>query len=107
MSVEEIKEKINAHRKEIKSKYMVKSIAIFGSYVRGEQNKNSDIDFVIEFDSSAFGKDFTGLYDNFRDLSIYLENLLGKKVDILTPISVTTIRIKEVAESITNNLLYV
>jgi hypothetical protein len=40
------------------------------------------------------------------DLSSYLEDLLGKKVDILTPASIETIRIKEVAEGIKRSVIY-
>ncbi|NPA62629.1 MAG: nucleotidyltransferase, partial [Methanococci archaeon] len=36
-------------KKELKEKYKVKSIAIFGSYARGEQKETSDIDIMVEF----------------------------------------------------------
>ena len=77
--------------KDVLEKYKVKRIGLFGSYVRGEQKKRSDIDLVVEFDLSAFGKDFEGLFVVFMDLSSYLEDLLGKKVDILTPASIESI----------------
>jgi hypothetical protein len=92
--------------KDVLEKYKVKRIGLFGSYVRGEQKKKSDIDLVVEFDLPAFGKDFEGLFDIFMDLSFYLEDLLGKKVDILTPISIESIRIKEVAEAIKRSVIY-
>lgn len=92
--------------KEALEKYKVKRIGLFGSYVRGEQKKESDIDLVVEFDLSAFGKDFEGLFDVFMNLSSYLEDLFGRKVDILTPVSIESIRIKEVAEDIKRSLIY-
>jgi hypothetical protein len=92
--------------KDVLEKYKVKRIGLFGSYVIGEQKKKSDIDLVVEFDLSAFGKDFEGLFDVFMDLSSYLEDLLGKKVDILTPASIESIRIKEVAEGIKRSVIY-
>ena len=92
--------------KDVLEKYKVKRIGLFGSYVKGEQKKKSDIDLVVEFDLPAFGKDFEGLFDVFMDLSSYLEDLLGKKADILTPASIESIRIKEVAEEIKRSVIY-
>jgi predicted nucleotidyltransferase len=92
--------------KDALEKYKVKRIGLFGSYVRGEQKKKSDIELVVEFDLSAFGKDFEGLFDVFMDLSSYLEDLLGKKVDILTPASIESMRVKEVAEEIKRSVIY-
>ena len=40
-------------------------------------------------------------------LSSYLENLFGERVDILTPVSIETIRIKEVADEIKRSAIYV
>jgi predicted nucleotidyltransferase len=87
-------------------KYKVKRIGLFGSYAKGDQKKKSDIDFLVEFDMTAFDENFRGLFDNFMDLSSYLENLFGKKVDILTPVSVDSIRIKEVSEEIKRSVVY-
>lgn len=102
----EIFEKLKEHRKDLK-KYGVKKIGVFGSYARGEQKKDSDIDLAVEFDLKMFGKDFKGLFDAFMDLSSYLERLLNRKVDILTPDSIRTIRIKEVAQEIERGIVYV
>ena len=57
-------------------KYGVKKIGLFGSYIRGEQKKDSDIDFLVEFILPDF--------DNFMDLVFYLENLFGRKVELIT-----------------------
>ncbi|MBI5195723.1 MAG: nucleotidyltransferase family protein [Nitrospirae bacterium] len=65
-------------------KYSVKKIGIFGSYVRGEQKKRSDIDLLVEFDTSSFGKNFEGYFDTYMDLSFLLEEIFQKKVDLLT-----------------------
>ena len=53
----------------------VKHASIFGSYVRGSQRKNSDIDILVEFPK---GK---SLFD-FVDLELKLEEVLSKKVDL-------------------------
>jgi len=57
-------------------KLSVKKIGLFGSYVRGEQKRRSDIDLLVEFEQPTF--------DNFMDLVFSLEKYLGKKVDIVT-----------------------
>lgn len=105
MAADEIVDLLKTNKKALE-KYKVKRIGLFGSYVRGEQKKESDIDLVVEFDLSAFGNNFEGLFDVFMDLSSYLEDLFRKKVDILTPVSIESIRIKEVAEDIKRSLIY-
>ena len=62
--------------KYILEKYKVKRIGLFGSYARGQQNALSDIDFLVEFKEPTF--------DNFMDLVFSLEDLLGKKVELIT-----------------------
>jgi uncharacterized protein len=61
---------------EILNKNNVKRAGIFGSYSRGEQRKNSDIDILIEPPK--------GLGFGFFRISIELEEKLGKKVDLIT-----------------------
>ncbi|UZJ42329.1 nucleotidyltransferase family protein [Prosthecochloris sp. SCSIO W1101] len=57
----------------------VKNIGLFGSFVRGEQTDSSDIDLLVEF---LPGK---RSFDNFMDVAFLLEELLGRKVEIVTP----------------------
>ena len=75
MTKEEIKEKIFKH-KEILNKYNVKSIALFGSFVRSQQIKDSDIDFLIEFQEPTF--------DNYIGLLSELKKLFHRKVDLVS-----------------------
>lgn len=63
-------------RSDILRKYTVKKIGLFGSHARGEQRKQSDIDFLVEFEEPPF--------DNFMDLAFFLEDLFGKKVELIT-----------------------
>jgi uncharacterized protein len=62
----------------------IKSIYLFGSYVRNEQNKDSDIDLLVKFDDSRFDKNFNGYYDNYKEVLSFLHKLLRKKVDLIT-----------------------
>ena len=69
---------------DILRKYKVKKIGLFGSYIRGEQKKHSDIDFLVEFDMSAFGKDFMGCFDCYMELLFFLEEIFAKRIELLT-----------------------
>jgi|SRR3989338_7071 len=72
------KEIINILKKQgsILKKYGVRKIGLFGSYASGRQKRNSDIDFLAEFDKPNF--------NDFMDLVFFLENLFGKKVELIT-----------------------
>ncbi|AAB99216.1 conserved hypothetical protein [Methanocaldococcus jannaschii DSM 2661] len=80
-TLSEIKEILRKHKKELKENYKVKSIAIFGSYARGEQKETSDIDIMVEFYE-------TPDYLKFFELEDYLENILNIKVDLITKNSI-------------------
>jgi len=58
----------------------VKSLALFGSAVRGEAREGSDVDLLVEFQHPV------GLFE-FIDLKGYLEGLLGCRVDLGTSAS--------------------
>ncbi|MBM3239054.1 nucleotidyltransferase family protein [Candidatus Poribacteria bacterium] len=83
MTKEEIKKILSANR-EILMKYKVKSIAVFGSYVRNEQTEDSDIDLLVEFELSAFDSYYNGYFDNYIKLLSSLEEIFGRKTDLLT-----------------------
>jgi hypothetical protein len=85
--------------RELLDKYAVRRIGLFGSFASGRQTERSDIDFVVEFDRPT--------YDNFIGLSRELEKLFGKRVDILTPEGLESIRVRSVADSIRKSLAYV
>jgi len=48
-TLDEIKNILAQHKEELRQKYKVKEIGIFGSYVRGEQKRKSDVDILVEF----------------------------------------------------------
>lgn len=81
------------------TEYGVKRIGLFGSYIKGTSNESSDIDLVIEFERPIGFK--------FIELSDYLEQLLGSKVDILTPAGIEGIRVARVAQDIKESVVYV
>jgi predicted nucleotidyltransferase len=57
----------------------VKNIGLFGSFVRGSQTSLSDIDFLVEFMPEKH------TFDNFMEVAFLLEELLGRKVELVTP----------------------
>ena len=75
-SLEEIKRILRRHKPLLASKFHVKEIGLFGSYVRGDETSNSDIDILVEF------KKPIGL--EIVDLKDYLEQILGVKVDLVS-----------------------
>jgi len=97
---ESVLKKLKENMEKIKE-FGVRRIGIFGSYARGEQREESDVDIVVEFER---GK---ATLDNFLGLADFLERLLGKKVDILTVEGIRSIRIKEVRKEIEESTVYV
>lgn len=81
------------------SEYGVKRIGLFGSYAQNLPTEESDIDIVVEFDRPIGFR--------FTEFAEYLERLLGKKVDVLTPAGIQGIRIKRIAQSIEESTVYV
>jgi predicted nucleotidyltransferase len=93
-SLEELKKIINEHKKELEEKYKVKSIAIFGSYVRKEQNKKSNVDILVDF------HEIPDLL-KFIEIERYLEEILGLKVDLVRkPVLRMELRDKILSEAI-------
>lgn len=54
-------------------------IGLFGSFVRGQQHADSDVDLLVEFEQGQ------RTFDHFIQLSFLLEDLLGRKVELVTP----------------------
>jgi len=73
----ELLQLITAQRNTIKS-FGVSKIGIFGSFVRNEMNANSDVDFLVNF----YPEQKT--YNNFIQLAYFLEDLCGRKVELVT-----------------------
>jgi len=96
-TLEEIKKELVKHKEEIRKKYGVRILGIFGSYARGEQKEVSDIDILVEIER-PIGLRFFELWDD-------LEAILGVKIDLLT---VKAVKQKPLLwESIKEDLVYV
>ncbi len=74
--IDQIIKKLKEIKPIIESKYSVKNLEVFGSYIRGEQKKESDLDILVEFSKTI---------DLFKyiELENYLSEKLGVKVDLV------------------------
>lgn len=77
MDLGEVTEALSNQKQILTERFKVKEIGVFGSYVRGEQEDISDNDILVEF-AEPVGWEFI-------DLLEYLEDVLGRKVDLVTP----------------------
>lgn len=68
---------VKIHSDEIRS-FGVRRLGLFGSFVRNQQNKSSDIDLLVDFDPEK--KNF----DNFMNLAFLLENIFNRRVEVVT-----------------------
>jgi len=68
---------LREHEPEIKKRFGVATIGLFGSFVRGEERPESDVDILVTFRRGQ------KTFDNYMDCKFYLENLFGRKVDLV------------------------
>ena len=74
--IERIMNEIRNNMPYLQEKYRVKSIGLFGSYIRGEQKERSDVDMLVEFDHPVTLLEFVALEN-------ILNEMIGKKVDLV------------------------
>ena len=75
---EEVLKKLDAHILEIRERFGLDTLAVFGSVSRGEDTENSDIDILYSYQEGTE-------YGMFHTVNLidYLENLFGRKVDLM------------------------
>ena len=74
---EEVLDLITRHSKAIVA-YGVRRCGVFGSVARGESRDSSDVDIIVEFEPAR------KTFRSFMDLAFFLEDLLGRRVDLVT-----------------------
>ena len=94
-TLQEITDTLSQHKSKLLRDYPIKSMAIFGSYARSEQNSASDLDILIEF------YDKIGI--KFIDLADDLEDIVGIKVDVVSRKGIK----EKYLNSIATDLIYV
>ena len=95
-SIVELKRILSEHKPEIKKKFKVKSIGIFGSYARGKSKERSDVDVLVEFSEPI------GMFV-FLDLEEYLQGIFGLKVDLVSKKALKP----KIGENILNEVVYI
>ena len=72
----EMEETLRRLKPTLRDKFKVKEIGVFGSYARGEEAEESDVDVLVEF--------YEPIGWEFIDLKDFLEEILGREVDLVT-----------------------
>ena len=75
---QEAVQRLQAARQELR-RLGVSKLGLFGSFVTGRQTADSDVDVFVEFTPGQHS------FDNFMELSFFLEDVLGRKVEVVTP----------------------
>lgn len=70
-------EVLRAHKAELARRFRVEDLALFGSFGRDQANEDSDVDILVRFSAPATPRWFFGT-------QAYLEDLLGRRVDLVT-----------------------
>jgi len=76
MKRDQILHDLNTHAQEIRDRFGVRSLALFGSLARQEDGPESDVDLLVSF------KEPPG-FDGYMALKLFLEDLLGTSVDLV------------------------
>lgn len=69
---------LKGHENAIRERYHVRRIGVFGSFARGDEKEGSDIDVLVDLEEEY------ETFDNYMDLKFFLEDLFGRKVDLVT-----------------------
>ncbi|MEN3185654.1 MAG: nucleotidyltransferase family protein [Atribacterota bacterium] len=94
-TLEEIKTLLMKHREDLKTRYGVREIGIFGSYVRGKAGEESDLDILVDFENPLSLLRIVALEHELQDL-------LGVKVDLVPKKNVR----KELEKEILNYVVF-
>jgi len=94
--LEDVLDIIKEHKKFLEERYKVKEIGVFGSFVRSEQKRGSDIDILVDF------YEVPDLLE-FLNLERHLERILRKRVDLVRKPAVR----KELEKKILSEMVYI
>ncbi|MEW4569422.1 nucleotidyltransferase family protein [Tautonia sp. JC769] len=78
MNRQAVLDRLTSEMENIRRRFGVKDLALFGSMARNEATEQSDLDLLVTFDGRP---DF----DRFMDLKFHLEDLFGRPIDLVTP----------------------
>ncbi|MBI4712289.1 MAG: nucleotidyltransferase family protein [Planctomycetes bacterium] len=95
-TLSKIKNTLKRHENEIKSRYRIKKIGIFGSYANNRQKKNSDLDVLVDIEEPVSLLGLVGIEN-------YISGLLGVKVDLVPREDIRS----ELKQSILKKVIYI
>jgi predicted nucleotidyltransferase len=99
LTKETILHRLRENYPQLTAQFGVQRIGLFGSFARETAQESSDVDLIVEFQRPI------GL--KFVEMVEYLETLLGRRVDVLTPAGLRGIRLPEVARQIEESVVHV
>lgn len=76
-SRDDVLARLRAQREEIARRFGVRSLALFGSFARDTATTTSDVDLLVDFGGAPS-------FDRYMDAKLYLEDLLERRVDLVT-----------------------
>jgi len=94
-TLNEILDLLRSLKSDLTLRYKVRTIGVFGSYARKEARAESDVDILVEFREGA------DLFD-LIELSQYLEEKIGRHVDLATPRALR----QEIREGVFRDVVY-
>lgn len=77
MNRDEVLDILRTHKPMLAERFGVTELALFGSFARDQASERSDVDVLVRYDGPATSKSYFGV-------QFYLEDLLGRRVDLVT-----------------------
>ncbi len=96
---EQILQRLREEQPYLAAELGVHRIGLFGSHARRLAHQTSDVDLLVEFDRPIGFR--------FLELIEHLEQVLGRRVDVLTPAGMQSIRVRRVTQDIRESIIYV
>ncbi len=93
---QELISKLESEKAGLHKKFKITKLGVFGSYARGDEKTDSDIDILIEFENTPGMREFFGAEE-------YLEKILNKKIDLVRESAIRP----ELKERIMSEMIYI
>ena len=77
MNRDEVLDMLRTHKPTLVERFGVNELALFGSFARDQATDGSDVDILVRFDGPATSRSYFGV-------QFYIEDLLGRRVDLVT-----------------------
>lgn len=95
LGYEDVLQTLKREEEHLRNTYGVQRIGVFGSFARGTQTLNSDIDFIVDFK-----KDIPDLFETKYQLKRYLANTFDRKVDVANLEAIKPYVLEEISKDV-------